>query len=98
MKQPVDFDSLRAAFRSGEIRCATSEELEGAVGSLANNRIVNDSVRHEAINMAEAIHSILLRRLLDEQERRNQKAQRYFLLLAGAGVFSAIVQICLATR
>jgi hypothetical protein len=98
MEQPIRFDSVRDAFESGEIRSATSEELEATVAALANTRIVNDSVRHEAIIMADAIHSILLRRLLDEQERRSQKAQVYFLLLAGAGVLSAVVQIGLAAR
>lgn len=98
MEQPISFDIVREAFRKGEIRSATSEELEAAVAAIRNTTIRNDSVRHEAIIMADAIHSILLRRLLDEQERRNRKAQFYFLLLAGAGVLSAVVQIGLAAR
>ena len=97
MNQRVDFDGIRVAFQNGEIHSATSDELEGAVAALANTRILNDSVRHEATIMADAIHSILLRRLLDTQERRNQKAQFWFLVLAGAGVLSALVQILIAS-
>ena len=96
MKLLIDFNSVREAFRGGEIHSATNAELETAVGALANKAIPNENVRHEAIIMADAIHSILLRRLLDEQERRNQRTQFWFIVLAVAGLASAIVQIVLS--
>lgn len=96
MKPLVDFNSVREAFKGGEIHSATNGELETAVGTLANSGIRNENVRHEAIIMADAVHSILLRRLLDEQERRNQRTQFWFMILAAAGVASAIVQIFIA--
>jgi len=96
MNTPIDFEVVRLAFRDGSINAATDEELQRAIGSLANTRIMNDSVQHEAIVMADAIHSILLRRLLDTQEERNQKSQRWFMILAIAGVIAAIVQVVMA--
>src|ERR1051325_10827106 len=96
MPQITDFNAVRAAFRDGDINSAANAELQKAIGVLANTGIPNDNVRHEAIIMAEAIHSILLRRLLDHQEKRNQKAQFWFMVLAVAGLLSAVVQIVVA--
>ena len=96
MKTPIGFDEIRNSFKNGDIYSATNDELQAAVGSLANTIIQNEAVRHEAIIMADAIHSILLRHLLDQQEERNQKAQFWFMVLAVAGVLSSIVQVLVA--
>lgn len=93
MSNFVDFNSVRNAIRNRSIHSATNAELESAVGVLANTGIPNENVRHEAIVMADAIHSILLRRLLDEQERRNRKTQFWFMVLAMAALVSAVIQI-----
>ena len=96
MEQPARFETVRAKFQDGSIRSATVEELEASVSGLATTSIQNDSVRHEALVMADAIHSILLRRLLDEQEKRNAKTQRWFMVLAIGSLISSGVQIVLA--
>lgn len=96
MNQPIDFDSVRRSFQDRSIDSASNAELQTAVGALANTMIQNDAVRHEAIIMADAIHSILLRRMLDEQERRNHKTQFWFMVLALVGVIAAISQIVVA--
>lgn len=92
----ADFDGIRRSFNDGSIHAATNDELQTAVATLANTMIRNDHVRHEAIIMNDAIHGILLRRLLDAQEARNQKAQFWFMVLAVAGVVAAIAQVVVA--
>ena len=92
----IDFNDVRAAFQDKQIHSATKAELETAVGTLANKGIPNENVRHEAIIMANGIQSILLCQLLDEQEKRNQKTQFWFMFLAVSALASAIVQIVLA--
>lgn len=91
-----DFDGIRTAFRDGTINSATNEELQSAIGGLANKAIMNDNVRQQAGIMADGMHSILLRRLLDGQEKRNQKAQLWFMVLAVAGVLAAVAQVVVA--
>lgn len=96
MEHPVSFDSLRQAFRDQSIDSATNADLQTAVGILANSTILNDAVRHEAIVMASAVQSILLRRLLDEQERRNRKTQFWFMVLALSSILVGVAQIWLS--
>lgn len=96
MKPLNSFDNLRASFQDGTINSATDDDLHKAVGVLANTMILNDHVRQQACIMAEGIHSILLHRLLALQERRNSKAQFWFMVLALAGVITATAQIVVA--
>jgi hypothetical protein len=96
MKSPITFDVLRGAFANGEINSATKDELWNAIGVLANREIPNEWVRHEALIMSEGIHNILLCKLLDEQERRNNRIQFWFIVLAVASVLSGIAQVLVA--
>ena len=96
MKPIDDFGTLREAFKDGSIESATTDELQKAVGFLTNTAIQNDSIKHIAVIMSDGIHNIMLRRILDEQEKRNNKAQFWFMVLSLAGVIAAIVQVCLA--
>lgn len=92
----TDFDGVRKAFADGTIHSARDEDLRSAIGVLANRGIHNENVRQQAGIMAEGIHSIMLHRLLDGQEKRNQKAQFWFMVLAVAGVLAAVAQVVVA--
>jgi hypothetical protein len=96
MAELDDFDGIRRAFKDGTIHSAKNDALQTAVATLANTMILNDHVKHEAIIMNDAIHGILLRRLLDGQEERNKKAQFWFMVLAIAGVLAAVAQVVVA--
>lgn len=96
MTKLIDFETTRSAFRTGEIYSWSNDDLESGTRGLANETIQNDYVRHQAIIMADAIHNILLNRLLDAQEQRNSKTQFWFMVVACAALLSAIAQIVVA--
>ena len=60
---------------------------------MADERIPNETVRHIAIVMGNAINGILLERLLEEQEKRNKITQRWFMILALVATIATIVQV-----
>lgn len=96
MAELTEFDKIRRAFADGTIHSASDAELRSAIGALANKAIQNETVRQQAGIMADGIHSIMLHRILDSQENRNQKAQFWFMVLAFAGVLAAVAQVVVA--
>ncbi|MDR3578945.1 MAG: hypothetical protein P4L44_03165 [Oryzomonas sp.] len=96
MDKPIDFDTTRNGFNSGEIFTWPNANLERASRGLATTPIINDNIKHQAIIMADAIHTILLNRLLDGQEERNKKTQFWFMVVACAALISSIAQIVVA--
>jgi hypothetical protein len=91
--RPLSFEKVREFFRSGELWEKTPSELTHCLRALASGAEENPYIRHHHIIIASAIHGILLERLLILQEKRNQKAQFWFMVLAIAGVCAAISQL-----
>lgn len=63
---------------------------------LVDTFIDNERVRHQALVMADAINSILLRRLLQAQAAENEKSQVWFKRLTGLAVLVAFLQLVVA--
>ena len=94
--RPISFEKVREFFRSGELWKKTPSELTRCLRGLAAEAEENPYIRHHYVIIASAINGIFLERILNEQEKRNRKAQWWFMVLALAGVTAAISQIIVA--
>jgi len=96
MKPLTDFSSLRDAFQDGSIFSSNVAELQKSIAILTESRITNDNIRHIAGVMSDTLHNLLIQHILDEQEKRNKKAQFWFMVLAIGGLIAAIIQVLVA--
>ncbi len=93
MEKVISFEDTRIAFEKGTIFDFKNDELLRSLRGLSVKSIANDSVRHQAIIMAHSIQSILLRRLLDEQEKRNSKTTFWFMVLAIGSLSATVISL-----
>jgi len=90
------YDQLKRSFCDGTIFNASETDIKRAILGLSMGAESNEGIRHHYIVMSNAIQSIQLQRLLYELEKRNNRTQKWFVVIASATLIAAIVQICVA--
>jgi len=91
-----NYDELKSKFCDGTIFNAPDDDLMRAIQGLSSTAEQNEDIRHHYVVMPHAIRSIQLRRLLYELEQRNNRMQRWFMILAFSAVAAAAVQVVVA--
>jgi len=90
------YDELKREFCDGTIFDASDEDLLGAIQGLSSTAEPNEGIRHHYVVMSHAIQSIQLRRLLHELEQRNNRMQKWFVILTFSALLAAMVQVVVA--
>lgn len=92
----IDFHATKAEFASGAIYLLTRAQLRKRVAMLVNLPIDNERLRHQALIMADAIHSTLLDKLIQDQDVQNDKSQKAIERLTVLAIVVAVLQLVVA--
>ncbi|OJV17710.1 MAG: hypothetical protein BGO12_13025 [Verrucomicrobia bacterium 61-8] len=83
MNQPSDSKpDLQSAFETNTVWNADASTLQEYLRQLNSDKIINSYVQHRAVVRALTINHIQLTRLIHDLDKRNNKTQLWFMILA----------------